>query len=68
MRPAAAAATRPAPARGRRVGLPEAALCYAEGRLLADLVADDRPAGDRAAEPRAGREARRPVPPRSVPA
>jgi hypothetical protein len=40
---------------GRRAGLPEAALRYAEGRLLADLGADDRPA-------------ERPVPPRSVPA
>jgi glutamate racemase len=32
---------------GRRAGLPEAALHYAEGRLLADLVVDDRPADDR---------------------
>jgi glutamate racemase len=62
---------------GRQAGLPEAALRYAEGRLLASLVADrpaddlpadDRADDDRAAEPRAGREARRPVPPRSVPA
>jgi glutamate racemase len=45
---------------GRQAGLPEAALRYAEGRLLADLVAaGDRPADD---------EATRPVPPRSVPA
>src|ERR1700733_1598097 len=28
---------------GRQAGLPEAALRYAEGRLLADLVVDDRP-------------------------
>jgi glutamate racemase len=63
---------------GRQAGLPEAALRYAEGRLLADLVVD-RPADgfpaegfpaadDLAAEPRAEREAERPVPPRSVPA
>jgi glutamate racemase len=32
---------------GRQAGLPEAALHYAEGRLLADLVVDDRPADDR---------------------
>jgi glutamate racemase len=83
---------------GRQAGLPEAALRYAEGRLLAGLVADDRDADDRPAdgfpaddrpaddrpadgfpadgfpadgfpaEPRADREAERPVPPRSVPA
>ena len=57
---------------GRQAGLPEAALRYAEGRLLAGLVAgrpaDDRAADDRAAEPRADRAAERPVPPRSVPA
>jgi glutamate racemase len=65
---------------GRQAGLPEAATRYAEGRLLADLVADDdrsaaeRPADDRPAAGRlaAGRladdEASRPVPPRSVPA
>jgi glutamate racemase len=57
---------------GRPAGLPEAALRYAEGRLLADLVvdrpADDRPADDFPAEPRADREAERPVPPSSVPA
>lgn len=35
---------------GRQAGLPEAALRYAEGRLLADLVVDDRPAGDRPAD------------------
>jgi glutamate racemase len=46
---------------GRRAGLPEAALRYSEGRLLADLVADDdrpaerladddRPADDRRAD------------------
>jgi glutamate racemase len=61
---------------GRQAGLPEAALRYAEGRLLADLVvddrpfddvrADDRPADDRDDEPRAGREAERSVPPSSV--
>ena len=39
---------------GRRAGLPEAALRYAEGRLLTRLVADDEPrAEDRADEPRA---------------
>jgi glutamate racemase len=63
---------------GRQAGLPEAALRYAEGRLLADLVVDDRPADgvraddrpaddvradDRAAGPRAEREAERSVPP-----
>ena len=32
---------------GRQAGLPEAALRYAEGRLLADLVVDDRPVDDR---------------------
>jgi len=63
---------------GRQAGLPEAALRYAEGRLLADLVvddrpaddvrADDRPADDRADEPRAEREAERSAPPSSVPA
>src|SRR5580700_7363123 len=61
---------------GRQAGLPEAALRYAEGRLLADLVvdrpADDRPADDFPAGPRADREAEReaerPVPPSSVPA
>ncbi len=67
---------------GRQAGLPEAALRYAEGRLLAGLVADrppdDRPPDDRPAddcpaddladEPRAEREAGRPVPQRSVPA
>jgi glutamate racemase len=52
---------------GRPAGLPEAALRYAEGRLLADLVVD-RPADDFPAEPRADREAERPVPPSSVPA
>jgi hypothetical protein len=76
-----------------QAGLREAAPRYAEGRLLADLVADglpgedfpgddlpvadlppddlpaaDLPADDQAAEPRAGREAERPVPPSSVPA
>jgi glutamate racemase len=35
---------------GRQAGLPEAALRYAEGRLLADLVVDDRPADDRPAD------------------
>jgi glutamate racemase len=68
---------------GKEAGLPEAALRYAEGRLLADLVADrpagdlpaeDLPAGDSpaeglaAGEPRGGREAGRPAPPSSVPA
>jgi len=77
---------------GRQAGLPEAALRYAEGRLLADLVADRRgndlpaeglpgddvprevlpgddvPRDDVPAEPRAGREVERPVPPSSVPA
>jgi glutamate racemase len=57
---------------GRPAGLPEAALRYAEGRLLADLVvdraADDRPGDDLPADPRADREAERPVPPSSVPA
>ena len=57
---------------GRQARLPEAALRYEEGRLLADLVvdrpADDRPADDFPAEPRADREAERPVPPSSVPA
>jgi len=56
---------------GRQAALPEAALRYAEGRLLADLVVDDRPADDvradgRAAEPRAEREAEGSVPPSSV--
>jgi len=32
---------------GRQAGLPEAALRYAEGRLLADLVVEDRPVEDR---------------------
>ena len=32
---------------GRQAGLPEAALRYAEGRLLADLVVDDRPVDGR---------------------
>jgi len=58
---------------GRQADLPEAALRYAEGRLLADLVVDDRPvddvrADDRGAEPRADREAERSAPPSSVPA
>jgi glutamate racemase len=61
---------------GRQAALPEAALRYAEGRLLADLVAaDDRPAAERPADERladdergADDEATRPVPPRSVPA
>jgi glutamate racemase len=61
---------------GRQAGLPEVALRYAEGRLLADLVAADLPADERpvaAGERRdgerpAGDEATRPVPPRSVPA
>jgi glutamate racemase len=66
---------------GRQAGLPEAALRYAEGRLLAGLVAaadrpsaDERPADERPAAglPADGRpaddEAARPVPPRSVPA
>jgi glutamate racemase len=55
---------------GRQAGLPEAALRYAEGRLLADLVADgERPADDRRdGERPADDEATRPVPPRSVPA
>ncbi len=62
---------------GRQAGLPEAALRYAEGRLLAGLVADcpadgfpadELPADDLADEPRAEREAGRPVPQRSVPA
>jgi glutamate racemase len=35
---------------GRQAGLPEAALRYAEGRLLADLVVDDRPVDDRPAD------------------
>jgi glutamate racemase len=34
---------------GRQAGLPGAALRYAEGRLLADLVAEDERPGDRAA-------------------
>ena len=56
---------------GRQAALPEAALRYAEGRLLADLVVDDRPADDvradgRAAGPRAEREAEGSVPPSSV--
>jgi glutamate racemase len=37
---------------GRQAGLPEAALRYAEGRLLADLAVDDRPADDRPADDR----------------
>jgi len=61
---------------GGQAGLPEAALRYAEGRLLADLVAADLPADERpvaAGERRdgerpAGDEVTRPVPPRSVPA
>jgi glutamate racemase len=56
---------------GRQGDLPEPALHYAEGRLLADLVADDdRPADERrdADERRADDEVTRPVPPRSVPA
>ncbi|MGA8457493.1 MAG: aspartate/glutamate racemase family protein [Streptosporangiaceae bacterium] len=58
---------------GRQADLPEAALRYAEGRLLADLVVDDRPvddvrADDRGAEPRADRAAERSAPPSSVPA
>jgi glutamate racemase len=63
---------------GRQAALPEAALRYAEGRLLAELVVDDRPvddrpvddvrADDRGAEPRADREAERSAPPSSVPA
>jgi len=61
---------------GRQAGLPEAALRYAEGRLLADLVADDdrpaddrRPGDDRRDDDRpADDEVTRPVPPRSVPA
>jgi glutamate racemase len=81
---AAGAGAHPAPPRagtvrvllsGRRAGLPEAALRYAEGRLLADLVADDdRPAGERRDGERrdggrpADDEVTRPVPPRSVPA
>src|ERR1700689_3139750 len=62
---------------GRQAGLPEAALRHPEGRLLADLVVDDRPVDDRpvddvraddraaeprAAEPRAEREAEGSVP------
>jgi glutamate racemase len=35
---------------GRQAGLPEAALRYAEGRLLADLVVEDRPVDDRPAD------------------
>jgi glutamate racemase len=35
---------------GRQAGLPEAALRYAEGRLLADLVVEDRPVEDRPAD------------------
>jgi glutamate racemase len=61
---------------GRQAKLPEAALRYAEGRLLADLVAaderpaDERPAdGERRDDDRPGEdETTRPVPPRSVPA
>jgi len=61
---------------GRQAGLPEAALRYAEGRLLADLVADDdrpaddrRPGDDRRDDDRpADDEVTRLVPPRSVPA
>jgi glutamate racemase len=61
---------------GRQAKLPEAALRYAEGRLLADLVAaDERPADERPADDerrdddRPGEdETTRPVPPRSVPA
>jgi glutamate racemase len=37
---------------GRQAGLPEAALRYAEGRLLADLVVDDRPADGRPVDDR----------------
>jgi glutamate racemase len=37
---------------GRQAGLPEAALRYAEGRLLADLVVDDRPVDDRPVDDR----------------
>ena len=67
---------------GRQAGLPEAALRYAEGRLLADLVVEDRPVEDRpvdgrpvgdgrgdgrpADEPRADRETEGSVPPSSV--
>jgi glutamate racemase len=62
---------------GRQAGLPQAALRYAEGRLLADLVVDDRPVDGRPAddaradgrpadEPRADREAEGSVPPSSV--
>jgi glutamate racemase len=63
---------------GRQAGLPQAALRYREGRLLAGLVVD-RPAEPRGAdgpaepradgrpdEPRADADATRPVPPRSV--
>ncbi len=56
---------------GRPADLPDAALRYPEGRLLAGLAADRCPADGRPAEPRAGAEAGRgrPVPPpRSVPA
>jgi glutamate racemase len=62
---------------GRQAGLPEAALRYSEGRLLARLVAGDRPAADddRPGDDRpaaggrpADDEATRPVPPRPVPA
>jgi glutamate racemase len=35
---------------GRQAGLPQAALRYAEGRLLADLVVDDRPVDGRPAD------------------
>jgi glutamate racemase len=52
---------------GRQAVLPEAALRYAQGRLLAGLVTD-RPAEDPADEPPGSREAGRPVPPSSVPA
>jgi glutamate racemase len=37
---------------GRQAGLPEAALRYAEGRLLADLVVEDRPVEDRPVDDR----------------
>jgi glutamate racemase len=56
---------------GRQAGLPEAALRYAEGRLLADLVAAGEPPAseDRRGDERpADDEVTRPVPPRSVPA
>jgi glutamate racemase len=43
---------------GRQAGLPEAALRYVEGRLLADLVVDDRPADDVRADDRPADDAR----------